>query len=309
MTTEQKIKLNMYLATRNFGDQNEDVAKNIPQFATSFTLLKQTIDEIQQSGEMQGINKTGLTSDKNKLKKNLIALAVKNSQKIAILAKLNNNDTLLKEVRFKESDLHRVPEVTLKDRVQVIYDKAQANIDKLAEQGITPDTQKLFLDTITAFNNAIATPRTGITEKRQATQKLTVLFDAADYAIEIMDLAAGTVKDEQPDFFNGYRNSRKLVDTSAGKLALQATATDLANGEPVKGVLFTFKPLLVKGLSGSGDGVITKKTAQKGNFNVKSMPAGNYQVLVSKPGYKDKEVTVSVADGEKSELVVEMEKA
>lgn len=39
------------------------------------------------------------------------------------------------------------------------------------------------------------------------------------------------------------------------------------------------------------------------------MQPGNYKVIVQKPGYKEKEVTVSVADGERSELNVELEKA
>ena len=308
MTTDQKVKLNMYMAIRNFVIQNEAIAKTVPKFATSYATLQSTMDEIQLIGEMQGVNKTGIAIDKNKLKETLVALAARNSRKIAALAKFNNNDTLLKEVRFSESDLVRVPEVTLKERVQIIYDKAEANIGSLAEHGITPETQKLFMETITAFNNALATPRSGIGEKRQATQKLPVLFETADTSIEIMDFAIGIVKDEQPDFFNGYKTARKLVDTSAGNLALKATATDQANGEPVKGVLFTFKPEGAQAALSGGNGEITKKTAEKGSFHIKNMKAGTYRVSVRKPGYKEKEVTVSIADGERSELTVEIEK-
>ncbi|MCX6320229.1 MAG: carboxypeptidase-like regulatory domain-containing protein [Bacteroidia bacterium] len=309
MTIDQKVKLNMYMAIRNFVIQNEAIAKNVPKFATSYATLQSTMDEIQLIGEMQGVNKTGIAIDKNKLKETLIALAAKNSRKIAALAKFNNNDTLLKEVRFNESDLERVPEVTLKERVQIIYDKAEANIGSLAEHGITPETQKIFLETITAFNNALATPRSGIGEKRQATQKLPVLFDTADAAIEIMDFAVGIVQDEQPDFFSGYKTNRKLVDTSTGNLALKATARELTSGEPVRGAIFTFKPdgALLAGSDGNGE--ITKKTAEKGSFHIKNMQAGTYRVMVRKPGYKEKEVTVSVADGERSELNVELEKA
>jgi uncharacterized membrane protein len=54
---------------------------------------------------------------------------------------------------------------------------------------------------------------------------------------------------------------------------------------------------------------MTKKTADKGSFHIKYMQPGTYRVIVRKPGYKEKEVTVSVADGERSELLVEMEKA
>jgi Carboxypeptidase regulatory-like domain len=309
MTTHQKITVSMYMALRNFVNLNKEIAMKNPKFAKSYETFMATVDEIQIHSEIQGANKTGIAIDKNTLKKKLIGMAIKNSKKIAIIAKLKDNETLYKEVNFNESDLLRMAEVTLKDRAELIYDRVEANIAELAEQGITEDTQKLFLDTITAFNNALSTPRTGITERGKITQKLSGLFDAADNAIEIMDLVAGSIKDEEPDFYNGYRNTRKLVETSAGKLALTATATDITNGEPVKGVLFTFKPLSVKGVSGNGAGEMTKKTAQKGSFKVKNMPAGNYNVSVSKPGYKDKEVTVIVVDGERSDLAVELEKA
>lgn len=305
MTTNQKIRLRMYLGTRNFVSQNQSTANAIPKFAASYANLLSTIDEIQLIGEMQGINKTGLAMDKNKLKKKLIALAVKYSNKVAILAKLTQNDTLLNEVRFNESDLGRLSEVTLKDRVKIIYDKAEANLASLAEQGLTPDTQKQFLETITAFNNALETPRTGIAEKRKATQKLPVLFDKADSEIEIMDLAAASAKDEYPDFFNAYKTSRKLVDSNSGNLALRAAARELTNGEPVSGAIFIFK----NETGSNGNGEIVKKTSKKGNFHVKSMETGTYKVVVSKKGYKNKEVSVVVADGERSQLTVELEKA
>jgi Carboxypeptidase regulatory-like domain len=308
MTTDQKIKLRMYLAVRNFKNQNEAIANAIPKFAASYAVLHDATDEIQLIGEMQGVSKKGLAIDKNKLKKNLIALAAKNSRKIAALAKFNNNDTLLKEVRFKEADLARVQEVTLKENVQIIYDRAEANIGALAEHGITPETQKIFLEAITAFNNALETPRTGIGEKKKATEKLTALFETADAALEMMDYAVGIVQDEQPDFFVGYKTNRKKVDTNTGVLALKASAKELTSGEPVRGVMFTFKPDGAMLTGGNGNGAITKKTAKKGSFHIKNMPAGTYKVVVSKPGYKDKEVTVSVADGERSELNVELEK-
>jgi hypothetical protein len=308
MTTEQRIKLTMLLGVRNYGNQNEQVVKAITKFGSTFELLKKTTDEIQLIGEMQGVNKTGLASDKNKLKMTLVALAVKNSNKVAILAKQTNNDTLLKEIRFSETQLSRLPGTTLKEKVQIIYDRAEANIGNLAEQGITPDTQKVFLETITSFNNAIATPRTGIAVKREATQRLLVLFTTADSLIEIMDLAAGSAKDEFPDFFNGYKTSRKLVDTNTGLLSLKAAAKELTSGKPVSGAIFTFNHDNAN-LAGSNlNGEITKKTSKKGSFHIKNMQAGTYRVNVHKPGYKEKEVTVSVADGERSVLVVELEK-
>ena len=309
MTTEQRIKLTMLLGVRNYGNQNEQVVKAISKFGSTFELLKKTTDEIQLIGEMQGVNKTGLASDKNKLKMTLVALAVKNSNKVVILAKQTNNDTLLKEIRFSETQLSRLPGTTLKEKVQIIYDRAEANIGNLAEQGITPDTQKVFLETITAFNNALATPRTGIAVKREATQRLLVLFTTADSLIEIMDLAAGAAKDEFPDFYNGNKTSRKLIDTNTGLLALKATAKELLSGVPVQGAVFTFIHEAENMAGGNGNGEITKKTSKKGSFHIKNMQAGTYRVNVHKPGYKVKEVSVDIPEGVRRDMKVELEKA
>ncbi len=298
----------MYLAVRNFVILNEGILKNIVRFIAAFIKLQAYTDEIQLIGKIQGTNKTGLALDKNRLRKALIAITLKNANKLAILAKLINNGTLLREVRLNESDLARVPDVTVKDMAQVIYDRVETNLNNLAEQGISSETQKKFLETITAYNNAIATPRTGITEKRQATQKLTVLFKSADEEIDIMDLAVGSVKDEYPDLYNGYKNSRKLVDTSSGSLTLIAAAKDITNAMPVSGATFIFKHESSLSSSGNGNGGIVKKTSKKGNFHIKTMETGNYKVKVSSDGYKEKELMVSIPEGRRTELTVELEK-
>ena len=44
----------------------------------------------------------------------------------------------------------------LKKAGQIIYDRVEANIGSLSDQAVTPETQKEFQDTITAFKNAIA---------------------------------------------------------------------------------------------------------------------------------------------------------
>lgn len=190
-----------------------------------------------------------------------------------------------------------------------IYTSAEQNIGALAEHGITPETQKVFLDTITALNNVLKTPRSTIGERKKATERLAVLFETADKALEMMDFAVGIVKDEQVDFVTAYKTARKLVDTNTGNVALKAKATDAVTGTPVSGVLFTFKPENMKMDLASGNGKITKKTASKGSFQVKNMQSGTYKVLVQKPGYKDKEVSVNISDGERSDLNVVLEKA
>lgn len=46
MTTNQEIKLNMYLAVRNFVIPNEGITKELPNFPASYATLLSTIDNV-----------------------------------------------------------------------------------------------------------------------------------------------------------------------------------------------------------------------------------------------------------------------
>ncbi len=282
MNTEQKNKLNMQLTVRNCITLNEAVAKTIPKFMENYSILLSTTTEIQEISKLQGTDKTGVASDKNKLKKTLIAMAAKNSRKVAALAKFINSDKLLNEVRYNEAQLGRFAETTLIEKAMLIYSNAEENIGKLAEHGITPETQKVFFETITALNDVLKTPRATIAERKKSTERLTVLFETADEALEMMDFAVGIVKDEQVDFVTAYKTARKLIDKTNGNVSLKARATDAITGTPVSGALFTFNHEHINMELSTGNGRMTKKTASKGSFHIRNMQPGTYKVVSKK---------------------------
>ncbi|MCE5348283.1 MAG: carboxypeptidase-like regulatory domain-containing protein [Bacteroidales bacterium] len=308
MTTIQETRLNMYLTVRDFLIQKESITKDLPNFGTNFNILKEAINGIQSFAELQKSDKTGLARHKNELREKLTTLSLDNSRKITAFAKFSDNTLLHSEVKFTASSLSKATDTGLKDYAQIVYDKAQVNIEALPLYGITPDTQKIFLETITAYNESISKPRLGLTEKSQATKQLVKLFDTADLMIENIDLAVEIIRLNQTDFYNGYKTARKIVETSAGYLTLKALATDKKNGEPVRGAIFTFKIAEGNLKAGNVNGEIVKKTAEKGRFHIKNMPAGTYQVVITKPGYSDKTEKVIVSGNEMTDLRVEMEK-
>lgn len=298
----------MYLSVRNLKNIFGESIKKISKYESASDQLQKDIDQIQQVSEQQGINKKGITVDKNKLKTNLVTLTLKYSGKISIFAIAENNETLLHEVRLNESDLNKIAGVILRDKARIIYDRVQANLENLKEQGINEETQKKFLDSINAFNNALSTPRTSIAERRLATQKLAVLFKSADDTLEIMDLASQSAKDEQPDFYYAYKAARKLVDLGTGRLTLRAIATDEISGEPLKKVLFTFRHNGIMQVK-NGNGEITKETSDKGILQIKKLEPGTYTLSVRKNGYKDKQLEINIPGNERVDLKICMERA
>ncbi|MEI7675592.1 MAG: carboxypeptidase regulatory-like domain-containing protein, partial [Bacteroidales bacterium] len=55
--------------------------------------------------------------------------------------------------------------------------------------------------------------------------------------------------------------------------------------------------------------VLTKSTASKGGFQVKSLAEGNYRVTVTKIGYKEKTIQVAVTASEMQDLELVLESA
>ncbi|MBK7626726.1 MAG: carboxypeptidase regulatory-like domain-containing protein [Bacteroidales bacterium] len=122
-----------------------------------------------------------------------------------------------------------------------------------------------------------------------------------------LDLAVEIIRLPNRNFYDGFKTARKIVETSAGNLTLKGQANEKKTGAPIKGVTFTFRSIgMMAGSSGNGE--IIKKTADKGKFNIKNMPAGTYQVTVNKPGYAEKTETVIVAEGDLTDLKVELER-
>lgn len=317
MTNEQESRLSMFFTVALYSDANATTTASLPSFNANLATLKGTTTQIQSISELQKFDKTGVTQGKNQLKASLIVLAADNARKITAYAKFTNNQTLLAEVSLTESDFRRCSDTALKDYAQIIYDRIQANLPALAGYSISAATQTTLLTAITTYNAAIATPRVGATVKSQATKQLAALFETGNAALANMDTAVEIIRLSQVNFYNGYKTARKIVETGIGSLAVKGFVTDAQTGEPLKGATILFSPtggdatqsVAANGISKSKEeAILTKRTAEKGGFNIKSIPEGVYSVTIKKNGYKDQVVTVAITDGEMSDLNVELSK-
>ena len=212
-------------------------------------------------------------------------------------------------VGFSLSDFRRMTDVDLKDYAENMLKKAEAIISDLATYGITEETQKALSEAIKAHDAWMEKPRMGITEKKQATVRLGELFTIADATLKKIDAIIEIVRLTQANFYVGYKSARRLVDFNTGVIALKATAVDIANGKPLNGAIFTFASDGMNSISSEQPVTIKKKTAAKGSFHLRNIRPGVYNVVIKKTGYKVKEVTIDIPEGERSDLKVELERA
>lgn len=308
MRNVQENRLSMYLAVRDFLIPNGEITKDLPNYETYFKELQKAISEIQAIAEVQKSDTKGFAKQKLHFRDKLITLTLDTSHKMNAYAKFNGNLMLQSEVRMTPSKLQRATDTGIRDFAQIIYDKAGSNLEALKGFGVTPETQTELLDTINKYNASISGPRVARTGTAQATRQMTVLFEKADLMLENIDAAIGIIKISQVNFYNGFKTAKKVVSAGTGSLALKGSATDSRNGAAIKGVKFLFRSDNVLLASSGSSPEIVKTTADKGIFILKSIPQGTYSVTVSKPGYREKVVSVVVNGVEMTELKVELER-
>lgn len=303
MNILQKVKLSMYMVVRDFLNLKKTIVENLPNYKANAIVLENNINQIQAAAELQEFDKTGISDKKKLLRASLIAQAEDISLKLVAYATNIGNMILLKEVKYTKSDLTRAADADLKNMTQCIYDRALEHIAALDDYSITGAMLTAYSVTINSFNEAIPTVREGATSKKLYTAQLESLYKSTDAALANIDKIVEIVRLLQPDFYKGYQNSRMVINTAGGSVALKGVVTDAASLEPLKGVTVTITPS-----NGTEGETIVKKTAEKGGFMVKSLPEGTYTVTFTKNGYKEHVVTVAVTDGEMSELNVELNK-
>jgi hypothetical protein len=310
MTNREESRVSMYFTFEDFQSGYKAITDPLPNYSANSAIFLNTIPQIQAYSQQQKTSKKGITVGKNQLKEALIVLTADYFRKLGTYAKFTNNTTLAQEVKIPESKLRHTTDTAVKDYAQIAYDLAQTNIADLATYEITEASQTTMLNAITDYNASIGKPGLSRIEGLQNTQKLKVLFKTADAALANMDAAVEIIRLTQADFYNGYQKARKIINTAYKSLAVKGLVTDAAIGEPLKGVTvsFTLDGAAAKAQASNGNPYIVKKTATKGGFNIKTMPAGIYKVTTTKIGYVTQANTIAVVDGELYELNIQLSK-
>ena len=307
MNNSQKSTLSMSVGTVNYLKKNAALMSIIPGFDALFNRFEVNVNGILVLRGQQEVNKSGIRDNKELLRADLAVKAYDISRKTEAYASLANNLILVKEVHYPETSFTNATDSNLESRSQIIYEKAKANIADLAPYDVSEDDLIGLQTAIDLFHAAVPAIRTGTNEKKQITSQIAQLLKENDVLFEKMDLLIEIVRLKQPDFYKGYKDTRMIIKTGNGSLALVASATDAATGEGLKGVRFTFVRQN-ENRETIGTQPLVKTTAKKGGLNIKNMSEGSYLVIAEKPGLKRLELHVNKVAGDLLRLNVKLEK-
>lgn len=297
----------MYQMVMSFLGDNKNLLIDIAGFKENYLLLEEKTKEIEKEKEKQYQYHKGRALEKKRRKAELLTLMAEMSTRLSLFARFTNNNQLLVNCRFTPWKLSRITQVELPIYGDMLFDLSEKYIKELGSYGITPETQKKFREASNSYYEKISEPRLNDTLSSTATKNMAAAFRDADEALRYIDLTAQIIKLTDPDFYSGYSFRRKQLKAGSVKMAIRAQATGKSDHKPIRNVTFIFElKNSVKNKSKNGYKLI-KKTKELGGFYIMHIPPGDYEITVSKTGYKEQKIPQYINDQELLKLKVEME--
>jgi hypothetical protein len=277
MNSTQESKLNMYHAVVNHGDANAATLATVPAFLTAFNAFKSVFSSISSTAQLEAQVLSGITLDKAQLRQNLCQQAADMGSVIFAYAASVSNNQLQQQVNFSARELLRLKDDLLAPTCLNICDAAQTNLAALLPYGITAATVTALTNAIDAYTTAVPSPRNAVSQRAAYKASIALLFKQADAIIKNqLDKLSVQFKTAHPQFLKEYKNNRVIIDAPSSATQIKGTVTNGSQQTPVFGAAVE---LLGK--------AVTVTTNTRGNYSIKSIEPGNYQVKISKQGYQD----------------------
>lgn len=312
MTIPQEDYLSMMYSVKNTCEKYQATWTTIAAFAASYNLFAAKFPLIEQNRDAQMLETTGITEDKNNKRLIMVDKAAFMQNRLKSLSNVTNNPELFNSVNYTPTKMKMARDTEIVGICNTILTRATANATALANYGVTAAMITELQTAITNYSATLAKPKTAITQTKTATENLAKLFkETDDILTKRLDLDIELFKVSKPEFYSQYISSRIVISTGGTKMSLLGNVTMAETGEPLKGVTFTFMPEnngMMKSAAMASVDTMVKKSAEKGNFRIPSLPEGTYSVIAKKIGFKDQVVTIIVTNGETTNLKIEMEK-
>lgn len=305
MKTENSNRVNMINANITFCDANTAATAGIPSFATVLGSVKSKMVLINSLNQIAEGTTKGVTLDTNVLRKEMTALALKCANATLAYANSIHNNTLAALVNYSETKLNSLKKEEVDDVCEAIHDATDANIAGASNFGVTPTDVTDLQAAIDLYRTASQNPRQAIITKSQAKKNVTNMIREVidDLLLAQLDKMVNTLKTSNRDFFDGYKQSREIIDLGKTTAKVRGTVLD-ENDAPVKGVKFVISE------TGTGNIIGETQTDVKGKYGITKLPVGNFDFEWSKSGYKtvtEENVHISAGKDLRRKIVMEKE--
>ncbi|MGD8781966.1 MAG: hypothetical protein PVH88_23760 [Ignavibacteria bacterium] len=213
MTNPQENYYLMLKSVSSFLAVNSDVTSTMPVFDSIIQKLDGKINEIKEL-DAERVNMTsGMTTDKKKERDELEKILFKVSSITSLYGRLNNKQNLLEAYDLSSSDITLLRDIQLLQVSEALINDVSPEVDNMADYGMTQEILDLLTQEREDFDKAVNISDEKRAERKTATKSLKTLFREAREILENeLDKVVDIFRDSEATFFDGYYNSRNIID-------------------------------------------------------------------------------------------------
>jgi hypothetical protein len=303
MTTREENKLSMYLTFLDFYKNNQAKLDAVPQFTGYYTQFDGKVKQIMDLRLIQETDVTGIAVSKKVLREDLTEKTLDVTGRLVAFASISENAELLEQINYTKGKLDKSADTILRDKCQLVHDKATELLAEVGEYGITEEMLVDLQKAIDDYYEMIPKTRAGIVTKKGSTSMIKEAFAEADDILKgKLDKLMGILKYSDSSFFNKYMSVRMIIDLGKGrgkeKTVVSGMVKDFESGLPLGNATVE-----VTGTE------LVQKTGSNGKFLFELKEGGVIGILSRMDGYRDAlEEDIVVEEGEETVVEVEMEK-
>lgn len=203
----------MYKVVRNWLRNNRTTVENLPGFTATFDEFSGILDTIAELDK----DKTTATGGYTKTKAEARALLEKQmTEMIRILkvyATFNNNQFMLNDIDFTESQLLRSSEQVLLVRSKKAVEHAEAVLTEAESYDLTAQRLEALRTSSRQFDERQTTVRNAVVNRKDSGEQLEARMDEADDLLKgKLDLLMELAQNTHPELYNQYKASRVIID-------------------------------------------------------------------------------------------------
>ena len=190
--------------------KNENWWTNWAILASTISRLEASENELDASFKAQDANDPGgQVAYKNNLLDTFYHKTYRLGRKLLLFAKVSGNQTLLNDVSFSESSLHKLTEKEALIKCHNVLQLANKYLDRTAEYGITADELKGLVDELSELETLQPSIGMITNERKSAVRSSRELIREGSFILDMIDDGLeGIVEDD--NFLDGWFAIRKI---------------------------------------------------------------------------------------------------
>ena len=219
---------------------------------------------------------------------------------IGSVAYANGNLLLAEMVELTLTDLKKMPEADLVNRLSTIISAGTDNLPELLSSGVTQAILTADTELLDVFEDEIKKQAQRLLDLKEVTKQLAKQFKIVENLLIPFDKMVENTRISDPDWYSTYQSARTIHYSAVSRVSVKVKVFDAETNQPLPGAMLEVIKTDAEGKALSSGADLVKNVKIKsagGGLDLKGYTTGTYLFTVTYAGKNVKQTTVYINEG------------